>query len=111
MDFLVNWLIILAALLAVAWLLCLRAPCARHPPEIGRARRIASARLLTQGILGFWTAALIVARELLAADSADASPAGFAAIVFTALGLAAVAAYWCACAMRLRRPRLFFRRC
>ncbi|KVO87938.1 hypothetical protein [Burkholderia ubonensis] len=110
MDFLVDWLLILAALLAAAWFLCLRAPCSRHPPEIGRARRIESARLLTQGILGFWTAALIVAREMLAADSADASQFGFAAIAFAALGLAAVAAYWCVCAVRLRRPRLFFRR-
>ncbi|PCE28504.1 hypothetical protein [Burkholderia ubonensis] len=110
MDFLVNWLIVLAVLLAATWFLCLRAPPSRHPPELGRARRIESARLLTQAIFGFWTAALIVAREMLVADSADASPAGFAAIAFAALGLAAVAAYWSACAVRLRRPRLFIRR-
>ncbi|WP_431821896.1 hypothetical protein [Burkholderia sp. F1] len=110
MDFLVNWLIALAVLLTATWFLCLRVPCSRHPAEIGRARRIESARLLTQGILGFWTAALIVARGILVSDGADASPAGFAAIAFAALGLVAVAAYWSACAVRLRRPRLFFRR-
>ncbi|ARF84325.1 hypothetical protein PFF91_27570 [Burkholderia cenocepacia] len=58
MAFLVDWLIVLAALLAATLFLCLRAPSARRLAESGRPRRIACARLLTQAVIGFWTAAL-----------------------------------------------------
>jgi hypothetical protein len=108
MNFLINWLIVLASLLAIVLFLCLRTPHTRHAAEIGRGRRVASACLLTQATLGFWTAALIVERGILSAAGADASPAGFASIALAALGLASVSAYWSVRALRLRRPRLLF---
>ena len=104
MSFLVNWFIALAILLAATLFLCLRA----H--KTGRERRIASARLLAQAIVGFWTAALIVVRGILHADAADATPAGVAAIALAALGLASVAAYRSERALQLRRPRPRFAR-
>ncbi|ABK07955.1 hypothetical protein QZM97_21000 [Burkholderia orbicola] len=110
MAFLVDWLIALAALLAATLFLCLRAPSARRLAESGRPRRIACARLLTQAVIGFWTAALIVAQGILGADADGQSLAGFAALAFAALGLATVAAYWSACALRLRRPPALFAR-
>ncbi|HEP6429919.1 hypothetical protein [Burkholderia cenocepacia] len=110
MAFLVDWLIVLAALLAATLFLCLRAPSARSLAESGRPRRIACARLLTQAVIGFWTAALIVAQGILGADGDGQSLAGFAALAFAALGLATVAAYWSACALRLRRPPALFAR-
>ncbi|RQR58752.1 hypothetical protein DIE18_20365 [Burkholderia sp. Bp9125] len=108
MNFLVNWLIALAALLAASLFLCLRTPHTRHPVDIGRQRRVESARLMSQAILGFWTAALIIVRGILISDGDDVSPAGCAAIAFAALGLASVAAYWSVCALRLRGPRTLF---
>ncbi|WP_238547563.1 hypothetical protein [Burkholderia cenocepacia] len=80
MAFLVDWLIVLAALLAATLFLCLRAPSARRLAESGRPRRIACARLLTQAVIGFWTAALIVAQGILGADGDGQSLAGFAAL-------------------------------
>ncbi|RQR61546.1 hypothetical protein DIE19_13415 [Burkholderia sp. Bp9126] len=108
MNFLVNWLIALAALLAASLFLCLRTPHTRHPADIGRQRRVDSARLMSQAILGFWTAALVVVRGILISDGDDMSPAGCAAIALAALGLVSVAAYWSVCALRLRRPRTLF---
>ncbi|MDN7931336.1 hypothetical protein QZM52_08550 [Burkholderia metallica] len=110
MDFLVDWLIVLAALLAATLFLCLRPPSARHLTESGRPRRVASARLLTQAVIGFWTAALIVAQGILGPDGHGQSLTGFAALACAALGLTAVAAYWSACALRLRRPPALFPR-
>ncbi|NTZ83664.1 hypothetical protein FCJ61_11800 [Burkholderia metallica] len=109
MAFLVDWFIALAALLAATLFLCLRAPSARRLAESGRPRRIACARLLTQAVIGFWTAALIVAQGILGAGDGQ-SLTGFAALAFAALGLATVAAYWSACALRLRRPPALFAR-
>ncbi|MBR8233650.1 hypothetical protein K6W26_08285 [Burkholderia sp. AU42008] len=110
MAFLVDWLIALAALLAATLFLCLRAPSTRRLAEAGRPRRIACARLLTQAVIGFWTAALIIAQGILGADGDGQSLASFAALAFAALGLATVAAYWSACALRLRRPPTLFAR-
>ncbi|MGS0893382.1 hypothetical protein ACVBGC_12685 [Burkholderia stagnalis] len=110
MAFLVDWFITLAALLAAALFLCLRPPSAHRLPESGRPRRVTSARLLTQAVIGFWTAALIVMVGLLGPGGDGRSPAGFAAFALIAFGLAAIAAYWSACALRLRRPRLLFTR-
>ncbi|VWD19724.1 membrane protein [Burkholderia contaminans] len=110
MDFLVDWFIALAAVLAATLFLCLRPPSARRLAESGRPRRVASARLLTQAVIGFWTAALIVAEGILGPTADGQSLAGFAALAFAALGLTTVAAYWSACALRLRRPPLLFPR-
>ncbi|RQS72963.1 hypothetical protein DID96_08865 [Burkholderia sp. Bp8963] len=110
MHFLVDWFIVLAVLTAAALFLFLRAPRHRYAPEIGRKRRIDSARLITQAILGFWTAALIVARGILGTAGADASPAGFAAFALAAFGLASVSTYWTVLALRLRRTRTLFTR-
>ena len=110
MAFLVDWLIALAALLAATLFLCLRAPSAHRLAESGRPRRVASARLLTQAVIGFWTAALIVAEGILGPDGDGQSLAGFAAIAFAALGMSTVAAYWSMRAMRLRRPPALFAR-
>ncbi|ALX12480.1 hypothetical protein P350_13485 [Burkholderia cepacia JBK9] len=110
MAFLVDWLIALAALLAAILFLCLRAPSARRLAESGRPRRIARARLLTQALIGFWTAALIVMEGILGPDGDGQSLAGFAALAFAALGLSAVAAYWSARALQLRRPPTLFAR-
>ncbi|WP_322086693.1 hypothetical protein [Burkholderia sp. BCC1999] len=110
MAFLVDWLIALAALLAATLFLCLRAPSARPLPESGRPRRVACARLLTQAVIGFWTAALIVVEGILGPDGDGQSLTGFAALAFAALGLSTVAAYWSACALRLRRPPSLFAR-
>ncbi|WP_412022158.1 hypothetical protein [Burkholderia cepacia] len=108
MAFLIDWFIALAALLAATLFLCLRPPSARRLAEAGRPRRVASARLFAQAVIGFWTAALIVAQGILGPDGDGQSLAGFAALAFAALGLATVAAYWSACALRLRRPRMLF---
>ncbi|MBH9664346.1 hypothetical protein [Burkholderia multivorans] len=108
MNFLVNWLIALAALLAAALFLCLRPSRAHGAAGAGRARRSACARLLAQAVTGFWASALMVARALLGGASVGASPAGFAALAFGALGLATLAGYWSACAWRLRGPRRLF---
>ncbi|MBN3837256.1 hypothetical protein [Burkholderia sp. Ac-20344] len=110
MDFLIDWLIALAALLATTLFLCLRRPSARRLAESGRTRRVASARLLTQAVIGFWTAALIVAQGIFGLDGDGQSLTGFAALAFAALGLTTLAAYWSACALRLRRPPLLFPR-
>ncbi|CAB3762267.1 membrane protein [Burkholderia sp. MSh2] len=110
MAFLIDWFIALAALLAATLFLCLRPPSARRLAESGRPRRVACARLLTQAIIGFWTAALIVAEGILGPDGDGQSLAGFAALAFAALGLSTVAAYWSACALRLRRPQPLFAR-
>lgn len=109
MVFLVDWFIVLAALLAAALFLCLRPP-ARRLAAAGRPRRIASARLLAQAVIGFWTAALIVAEGILGAGGHDQPFAGFAALALAAVALAGVAAYWSARALRLRRPRVLFAR-
>ena len=108
MAFLIDWFIALAAVLAATVFLCLRAPSAQRLRTSGRPRRIAYARLLAQAGLGFWTAALIVAQGILGPTGDRQSLAGFAALGFAALGLATVAAYWSACALRLRRPRVLF---
>ncbi|MBU9621068.1 hypothetical protein [Burkholderia multivorans] len=108
MHFLVNWLIALAALLAAALFMCLRPSRARGVSTAGRARRCACARLVVQAVTGFWAAALMIARALLDGAAAGASPAGFAALTFGALGIATLAGYWCMCARRLRRPRRLF---
>ena len=110
MAFLVDWLIARAALLAATLFLCLRAPSAHRLAESGRPRRVASARLLTQAVIGFWTAALIVAEGILGPDGDGQSLAGFAAIAFAALGMSTVAAYWSMRALRLRRPPALFAR-
>ncbi|UXU88967.1 hypothetical protein [Burkholderia sp. S-53] len=110
MAFLVDWLIALAALLAATLFLCLRRPSARRLAEAGRPRRVASARLLTQAVIAFWTAALIVAQGILGSGGDGQSLAGFAALAFGAFGLTTAAAYWSACALRLRRPRELFAR-
>ncbi|AJY13832.1 hypothetical protein K6W16_17865 [Burkholderia dolosa] len=110
MVFLVDWFIVLAALLAAALFLCLRPPPARRLAAAGRPRRIASARLLAQAVIGFWTAALIVAEGILGAGGHDQPFAGFAALALAAVALAGVAAYWSARALRLRRPRVLFAR-
>ncbi|UEP49229.1 hypothetical protein LMA00_05580 [Burkholderia ambifaria] len=109
MAFLIDWFIALAAVLAATLFLCLRSPSA-HLRAVGRPRRVACARLLAQAVIGFWTAALIVAQGILGPDGDGQSHAGVAALAFAALGLAAVAAYWSACALRLRRPRTLFAR-
>lgn len=108
MAFLIDWFISLAALLAATLFLCLRPPAARRLSASGRPRRVTAARLLTQAVIGFWTAALIVARGILGPEGDGQSAAGFAALAFAALGLATVAAYWSACALRLCRPRALF---
>ncbi|WP_423378636.1 hypothetical protein [Burkholderia sp. LMG 32019] len=110
MDFLIDWFIALAALLAAILFLCLRSRSACRLAESGRARRVATARLLTQAVIGFWTAALIVVQGILGPDGEGQSLAGFAALAFAALGLTTVAAYWSACALRLRRPPQLFTR-
>ncbi|ACB63577.1 hypothetical protein KDX32_01715 [Burkholderia ambifaria] len=110
MAFLIDWFIALAAVLAATLFLCLRSPSATRLRAVGRPRRVACARLLVQAVIGFWTAALIVAQGILGPDGDGQSHAGVAALAFAALGLAAVAAYWCACALRLRRPRTLFAR-
>jgi len=110
MDFLVNWLIALAALLAATLFLCLRPRSAHRLAESGRPRRVAAARLLAQAVIGFWTAALIVAQGILGPDADGQSLTGFAALAFAALGLTTVAAYWSVCALRLRRPPPLFTR-
>lgn len=110
MAFLVNWLIALAALLAATLFLCLRPPAAHRLSASGRPRRVTAARLLTQAVIGFWTAALIIARGILGPEGDGQSPAGFASLAFAALGLATVAAYWSTCALRLCRPRALFTR-
>lgn len=110
MDFLVNWFIALAVLLAATLFLCLRPPPTRRLAESGRPRRVASARLLTQAVIGFWTAALIVAQGILGPDGDGQSLTGFAALAFAALGLTTVSAYWSVCALRLRRPPALFAR-
>ncbi|KVH32282.1 hypothetical protein [Burkholderia cepacia] len=111
MDFLVDWLIALAVLLAATLFLCLLPQSAHRLAESGRPRRVATARLLTQAVIGFWTAALIVAQGILGPDGDGQSLAGFAALAFAALGLTTVSAYWSVCALRLcRRPPLFTRR-
>jgi hypothetical protein len=110
MAFLIDWFIALAGVLAATLFLCLRPPSATRLRAVGRARRVACARLLVQAVIGFWTAALIVAQGILGPDGDGQPHAGVAALAFAALGLAAVAAYWCACALRLRRPRTLFAR-
>ncbi|WP_269510635.1 hypothetical protein [Burkholderia sp. IMCC1007] len=110
MAFLIDWFIALAAVLAATLFLCLRSPSACGLRAAGRARRVASARLLAQAVIGFWTATLIVARGILGPDGDGQSPAGVAALAFAALGLAAVASYWATCARRLRRRRTLFPR-
>ncbi|HKT63399.1 hypothetical protein [Burkholderia sp. 22313] len=110
MAFLIDWFIALAAVLAATLFLCLRSPSAQRLRAAGRPRRVASARLLAQAVIGFWVAALIVAQGILGPDGEGQSLAGFAALAFAALGLATVAAYWSACALRLRRPRVLFAR-
>lgn len=110
MDFLVNWLIALAALLAATLFLCLLPRSAHRLAESGRPRRVAAARLLAQAVIGFWTAALIVAQGILGPDGDGQSLTGFAALAFAALGLTTVAAYWSVCALRLRRPPPLFTR-
>ncbi|VWC03597.1 membrane protein [Burkholderia aenigmatica] len=110
MDFLVDWLIALAVLLAATLFLCLRPWSARRLADSGRPRRVASARLLTQAVIGFWTAALIVVRGILGPDGDSQSLAGFAALAFAALGLTTVAVHWSVCALRLRRPPTLFTR-
>jgi len=110
MAFLIDWFIALAAVLAVTLFLCLRSPSAQRLRASGRPRRVASARLFAQAVIGFWVAALIVAQGILGPDGNGQSLAGFAALAFAALGLTTVAAYWSACALRLRRPRVMFAR-
>ncbi|RBB41843.1 hypothetical protein DPV79_05720 [Burkholderia reimsis] len=110
MDFLVNWLIALAALLTATLFLCLRPRSPHRLAESGRPRRVAAARLLAQAVIGFWTAALIVAQGILGPDADGQSLTGFAALAFAALGLTTVAAYWSVCALRLRRPPPLFAR-
>ncbi|RKU02091.1 hypothetical protein C7H84_16025 [Burkholderia sp. Nafp2/4-1b] len=109
MAFLIDWFIALAAALAATLFLCLRSPSATRLRAAGRPRRVACARLLAQAVIGFWTAALIVAQGILGPDGHGQSNAGFAALALAALGLSTVAAYWCACALRLRRPRALFK--
>ncbi|MBN3775917.1 hypothetical protein [Burkholderia sp. Se-20378] len=53
MNILVDWFIALAAVLAAILFLCLRPPSAHRLAESGRPRRVASARLLTQAVIGF----------------------------------------------------------
>ncbi|KVV58002.1 hypothetical protein WT27_24035 [Burkholderia territorii] len=108
MAFLIDWFIALAAALAATLFLCLRSPAAPRLRAAGRSRRLACARLLAQAVIGFWTAALIVAQGILGPDGDGQSHAGFAALAFAALGLTTVATYWCACALRLRRWRMLF---
>ena len=110
MAFLTDWFIALAAVLAATLFLCLRSPSAQRLRASGRPRRVASARLLAQAVISFWAAALIVAQGILGPDGSGQSLAGFAALAFAALGLATVAAYWSACALRLRRPCVLFAR-
>ncbi|KAB0631454.1 hypothetical protein [Burkholderia latens] len=110
MALLIDWFIALAAVLAATVFLCLRAPSPQRLRASGRSRRVASARLLAQAVIGFWTAALIVTQGILGPDGDGQSLAGFASLAFAALGLAAVAAYWSTCALRLRRPRMLFAR-
>lgn len=110
MAFLIDWFIALAAVLAATLFLCLRSPSAQRLRASGRPRRVASARLFAQAVIGFWVAALIVAQGILGPDGNGQSLAGFAALAFAALGLTTVAAYWSACALRLRRPRVMFAR-
>ncbi|AIO42785.1 hypothetical protein KDW55_02005 [Burkholderia sp. AU19243] len=110
MAFLIDWFIALAALLAATLFLCLRAPSVRCLRASGRPRRVAAARLLAQAVIGFWTAALIVTQGILGPSGDEQSLPGFAALAFAALGLVTVAAYWCLCALRLRRPPALFAR-
>ncbi|WP_175717644.1 hypothetical protein [Burkholderia anthina] len=110
MAFLIDWFIALATVLAITLFLCLRSPSAPRLRAAGRARRVASARLLAQAVIGFWTAALIVGHGILGPDGNGQSPTGIAALACAALGLASVAIYWWACALRLRRPRVLFAR-
>ncbi|WP_175835136.1 hypothetical protein [Burkholderia anthina] len=110
MAFLIDWFIALAAVLATTLFLCLRSPSAYRLRVAGHARRVASARLLAQAVIGFWTAALIVAQGILGPGGDGQSPAGVAALAFAALGLTAVATYWSACALRLRCSRTLFAR-
>ncbi|CAM2338422.1 hypothetical protein [Burkholderia vietnamiensis] len=110
MAFLIDWIIALAAALATSLFVCLRAPAARRFRDDGRPRRVASARLLAQAVIGFWTAALIVVQGILGPDGHGQSVTGFASLAIAALGLAAVATYWTARALRLRRPRHMFTR-
>lgn len=110
MAFLIDWFIALAAALATTLFLCLRSPSAPRLRAAGRPRRVACARLLAQAVIGFWTAALIVAQGILGPDGDGQSHAGLAALAFAALGLTTVAAYWCACALRLWRSRVLFAR-
>ncbi len=110
MAFLIDWFIALAAVLATTLFLCLRSPSAHRLRGAGHARRVASARLLAQAVIGFWTATLIVAQGILGPDGDGQSATGVASLAFAALGLAAVATYWAACALRLRRPRMLFAR-